>query len=349
MTQLKLFTFCFRQFNEFTSFWSKIAELYNSDKKSRIKIASVNCNDNQKLCRNEGISELLQLKFFAIDGDDFEWQPIAEFINRTIHDTLENFRMQVATRNKLQDGKHFVKFFVPYCGHCKNMAPVWDELEDFFVKDTNVSLLSVDCTKSRSICDQYEVFRYPTMLWIEDGSVVEKYSGTRSFKYFKDYIENMLENSQPTAVATSSKKVEEESGILDLNSNDFNEVIAKDFTFVKFYMPRCSHCKEINKLWNVLARKFASSETIKIAQVNCVHNYDLCMEEAKGCPTLNVYGNGKLLVKDYYEDTTLEGLSDCIISNQKGGKGEKFYKFIWVFETTRGMPKNVCFYSNLIF
>lgn len=80
--------------------------------------------------------------------------------------TEDNFDRYVST------GKHFVKFYAPWCGHCQKLAPTWEQLAQSYESDNSVSVSKVDCTQYRSVCNQFDIKGYPTLLWVEDGKKV---------------------------------------------------------------------------------------------------------------------------------------------------------------------------------
>jgi thiol-disulfide isomerase/thioredoxin len=67
--------------------------------------------------------------------------------------TTENF-------DEMTTGKTvFIKFFAPWCGHCKSMGPDWEKLMTEY-KDHDVALVAeVDCTSDNGdeLCEKFNV------------------------------------------------------------------------------------------------------------------------------------------------------------------------------------------------
>lgn len=82
---------------------------------------------------------------------------------------------------------HFVKFYAPWCGHCKRLMPTWEDLAKEFAEDTELSISSVDCTKHRAVCDKAGVKGFPTLKIYYGGSSGEMYKGDRSLDSLKSF------------------------------------------------------------------------------------------------------------------------------------------------------------------
>mmetsp|Transcript_14382 Transcript_14382/g.36424 ORF Transcript_14382/g.36424 Transcript_14382/m.36424 type:complete len:129 (+) Transcript_14382:118-504(+) len=92
------------------------------------------------------------------------------------------------------DGKHaFVKFYAPWCGHCKRLAPTWTDLAKKFEGHEKVKIMKVDCTQQKDICSQQGVRGYPTLKFFKGGaSEAEKYQGRRTIEDFEKFINDNL-------------------------------------------------------------------------------------------------------------------------------------------------------------
>mmetsp|Transcript_21656 Transcript_21656/g.38246 ORF Transcript_21656/g.38246 Transcript_21656/m.38246 type:complete len:195 (-) Transcript_21656:167-751(-) len=97
----------------------------------------------------------------------------------------------------LRSGKNsFVKFYAPWCGHCKRLAPDWNKLHDEYMDSTSVQIVDVDCTVQKEVCSRYEVSGYPTLKVFKNGNPEpEAYKGGRSLNDLKDFVKKELDAS----------------------------------------------------------------------------------------------------------------------------------------------------------
>jgi len=75
-----------------------------------------------------------------------------------------------------------VKFYAPWCGHCKRLAPEFDKASAVLSNsDPPVALVKVDCTaEGKDTCSKYGVSGYPTLKIFKRGEQTDDYNGERS-------------------------------------------------------------------------------------------------------------------------------------------------------------------------
>ncbi|XP_043073950.1 protein disulfide isomerase family A, member 8 [Puntigrus tetrazona] len=79
-----------------------------------------------------------------------------------------------------------VKFYAPWCGHCKKLAPEF-ETAATRLKGT-VTLAKVDCTDNTETCKRYGVTGYPTLKIFRNGQESSSYDGPRSAEGIVSYM-----------------------------------------------------------------------------------------------------------------------------------------------------------------
>jgi len=76
-----------------------------------------------------------------------------------------------------------VEFYAPWCGHCKSLAPKYEELAKVFSGDSDVVIGKVDATEYGDLANRFEVQGYPTLKWFPAGSAeAESYDGARELE-----------------------------------------------------------------------------------------------------------------------------------------------------------------------
>jgi len=234
----------------------------------------------------------------------------------------KNFASQVG------GSPHFVMFYAPWCGHCKRLAPTWEELAAKHAKDVDseVTIAKVDCTVSTALCSAQDVTGYPTLKFFKSGAEKEdgvKYRGNRDAASLEKFIAEKLGNEVPEEKPASEESAEAavENGLSILTAASFEGVVSKGDTFIKFYAPWCGHCQKLAPTWDELAKVFEKDEQVKIAKIDCTQHQAPCQEhEVRGYPTLHYFRAGSK-VETYKGARTLAELKDFV--NTAKGEASK--------------------------
>ncbi|ELP92200.1 protein disulfide isomerase, putative [Entamoeba invadens IP1] len=81
-----------------------------------------------------------------------------------------------------------VKFFAPWCGHCKRLAPTYVELATAMKENENVVIAEVNCDDNREICTANGVRGFPTVQLFNGEAEPVKYQGPRTLEDLKKFV-----------------------------------------------------------------------------------------------------------------------------------------------------------------
>jgi protein disulfide-isomerase-like protein len=85
----------------------------------------------------------------------------------------------------------FVKFFAPWCGHCKKMKPAWDSLMAEYESHETILVADVDCINAgKDLCSQNGVKGFPTVKW-GSADALEDYKGGRDSSALKNFASEL--------------------------------------------------------------------------------------------------------------------------------------------------------------
>ncbi len=97
----------------------------------------------------------------------------------------ENFNEEVLNSDK----PVLVDFYADWCGPCKQMAPIIEEVAET-VSD-NVKVVKVNVDEENNLAEQYGISSIPTLVFIKNGEVVRNLVGIRDADELIEYINNI--------------------------------------------------------------------------------------------------------------------------------------------------------------
>jgi thioredoxin 1 len=85
----------------------------------------------------------------------------------------------------------FVDFWAEWCGPCRMVSPVVEELAEEY--NGKVDFVKVNVDEANEIASKYNVFSIPTLAIFNKGEIIAQQVGAASKESYKNMIEKALE------------------------------------------------------------------------------------------------------------------------------------------------------------
>jgi thioredoxin 1 len=104
---------------------------------------------------------------------------VIELTDETFDDTINNTDMPV-----------LVDFWAPWCGPCKMMAPIIEEIAETYKDQAVICKLNTD--DSRDSAMEFGISGIPTLILFKDGQIEKKWVGVTSKKVISEALDELL-------------------------------------------------------------------------------------------------------------------------------------------------------------
>eukprot|EP01123_Difflugia_compressa_P008730 TRINITY_DN267_c0_g1_i2.p1 TRINITY_DN267_c0_g1~~TRINITY_DN267_c0_g1_i2.p1 ORF type:complete len:639 (+),score=168.49 TRINITY_DN267_c0_g1_i2:108-1919(+) len=215
------------------------------------------------------------------------------FLSLTLASADDNVVVLSSDNWKEELNKHeftAIKFYAPWCGHCKKLAPVWEDLAGEIKQQhgDKVLLAKIDCTINTDKCS--DVRSYPTLkFYRKDVADDDQYDGERDLSTLKTWVETKMKGHHSDVVEFANL------GELDKAATEY------DAMFVFFYAPWCGWCKRIKPVIEKVGTHFnlkSDNKKLLVAKIDAVANNNAAATkyEIKVFPTFYYMRNKRLQI-----------------------------------------------------
>lgn len=93
--------------------------------------------------------------------------------------TNENFMSEIST------GKVFIDIYATWCGPCKTLSPIVDELSEQY---EGIKFCKADAEEADELAAHFKVRNLPTLIFMKDGELIAKEAGAPNRKMLEERI-----------------------------------------------------------------------------------------------------------------------------------------------------------------
>ncbi|XP_077381306.1 protein disulfide-isomerase-like [Festucalex cinctus] len=154
------------------------------------RIINMDTGKKFKLDTADLIGDLPPLCQHVLDGTAkpyYRSQDVPEDWNKAAVKVLvgENFESVALDPTK----NVFVEFYAPWCAHCKDLAPIWDQLGEKYADRDDIIIAKMDSTANE--LEAVSVTGFPTLKYFPaGGKEVVEYSGKRDLETLSKFLDN---------------------------------------------------------------------------------------------------------------------------------------------------------------
>ena len=93
-------------------------------------------------------------------------------------------------KDTISEGVCLVDFWAPWCGPCRMIAPVIEELAEDY--EGKAKICKVNTDEQPSIASEYGIRSIPTILFFKDGELVDQMVGAAGKAVFAEKLDALL-------------------------------------------------------------------------------------------------------------------------------------------------------------